>query len=211
MNVSTMTLTAIDVMSKIGSFYNYAWNTLIAVVTISFAITGIVIPLLYAWYRRSSDSARTKEILDRLQDESMRIQEKVVAESKKIISKDLDERDRKVFKAIKVAESRVFHVQGNMMLRDKNYIGAFESFLAAAQHQTSFGDNFNLRRIIPILIGKVFPNLIRTDITPEINLKFDKWIASLKEKDSELDCVFSDDISKLKIQFEKARERTVVN
>ena len=49
----------IDLVNKVDSFYNSAWDKLIIVGSLAFGIVGIVVPFIIQWYQK-----RTLELKD---------------------------------------------------------------------------------------------------------------------------------------------------
>ncbi len=61
----------IDLVTKVDSFYNNAWQKLIIVGTVAFAIIGIALPLIIQWYQKKalslSEELLKKEIESQVQ------------------------------------------------------------------------------------------------------------------------------------------------
>jgi LPS O-antigen subunit length determinant protein (WzzB/FepE family) len=52
--VEKTTDNSIDLINKVDSFYNSAWDKLIIVGSIAFAIIGILVPYVIQWYQKKT-------------------------------------------------------------------------------------------------------------------------------------------------------------
>jgi hypothetical protein len=209
--VSTSTLTAIDLLDKVNAFYSSAWDQLMAVVGVSFAITGILVPLLYEVYRKRNEKATQSAMRQKFEDEAKSIKEalksELIASVKQSIDSDLKERDRKIFRAIRISESRVFHVQGNALIDQKRYPEALASFLTALKTQANNNDCHNLKKLLTSVPEFVLPNIKANQITADIESRFSDALEAIQEKNVNLEFLLSDEIKKLEEEFEKAKNR----
>jgi len=67
----------IDLIAKVDSFYNSAWNKLIIVGSVAFAIVGVIVPFVIQWYQK-----RTLKL-------SEEIMKKEFSEHKKILKEEI--------------------------------------------------------------------------------------------------------------------------
>ena len=50
--VRTSSSNGLDILEKVDTFYNNAWNKLIIVGSVAITIVGIVVPLIIQWYQK---------------------------------------------------------------------------------------------------------------------------------------------------------------
>lgn len=180
---------SMDLLYKMDSFYNNAWTKLILVVTIAFAIIGIVVPVLIQWYQKRELKLGEEKLRDDIKitvDKATKGFTKYVDEQ---VQRKFDELDLKVTKHVKKLDGRTYQLQANSSLNqaDNRAIG---SYLAAIR---SFYEGDDMRQVTTllkyILSDKVSLKLFSKTIAEESfkfhNINYRELFKHLVEKDQD--------------------------
>jgi hypothetical protein len=162
--IQTATTELIDIVNKVDSFYNSAWNKLIIFGSISFGIIGLIVPYIIQIYQKRtlkiSEELLKTEIetkIGNVKSELLRDVDEKFEKHIKLLDKKLDE-----FKA--EASARTFHLQGNVNISKKIYKSAYGDFVFAAKNYIVCKNYANLNVVLKILLDKCIPNLTFEEI-----------------------------------------------
>jgi len=150
---------AFDLVNKVDSFYNSAWNKLMIFGSIAFAILGIVVPLVIQWYQK-----KTLKISEELQKKEIETQIlKVKTELLTDLTKSLEDKisifEAKIEELNASATAKAFQMQGNTRLRENYFSGALSDFIEAAGNYILCKDYLNLQRVLNLILNSCLPKL----------------------------------------------------
>lgn len=155
---------AIDLIQKVDTFYNNAWNKLIFVITIGFAIVGIIVPLFLQWLQKRTLKAseellkkeigeKTKEIKDKITDELLiKIDEKF-----KVYEKEI-----KITRATGKAKASL--AEGKYNLEKNDYKRALSDFINASYGSIECDDYKTLQDVVKYILNNCLPYLSKEEI-----------------------------------------------
>lgn len=225
----------LDLIQKVDTFYNTSWNHLLLYSGITITTLGVFLPLLIQWFqtrsiRREEEASITKintlvaaartELASQLSNEA-EIQKIQIAEQLKqfkellaTTSKSLtDDIDKKVNQAkteletqVEATTGNVFHVQGSMLLNEKDYTGAVRSYLIGAMKFAAGHDELNLRRAIAQVISTL-SSINKSDLSEasDIDDKVKKLAGKLNELNE--NGRYQDSIRDIRSAFRAASDR----
>lgn len=154
-----------ELINQVNEFYNSAWDKLVIVATVSFAIVGIIVPLLIQWYQKKSLQSSEDRLKNEINAESNKIKEALEIEMRAFLELETKKFEDKIKKLENKFEAGIFHVQGNNELHRKDYKSAFGSLCIAAMFYVRIDDFQNLRAILDdIDHGDWIQNLEKKDI-----------------------------------------------
>jgi len=149
----------VDLIQKIDSLYNNAWNKLVIVGSVAFAIVGIIVPLVIQWYQRRtlklSEELMKKEIAENAEEKK----EEII----NVISEEIEAKFQSYEKQLKMANAssnaKIFFAQGKFNL-EKNYFPvALNEFITASYSCIECEDYQTLQKLLQAILHDCLPNL----------------------------------------------------
>ncbi|HQB08814.1 MAG TPA: hypothetical protein PLW37_03020 [bacterium] len=194
----------IDLIAKVDSFYNSAWNKLIIVGSVAFAIVGVIVPFVIQWYQK-----RTLKLSEEIMKKEFSEHKKILKEEiYKEVAHEIENKFEKYEKELRLANAsanaKIFFSQGKFSL-EKNYFSvALNEFITAA-HSCMDGNDFQtLQKILKSILEDCLPNLSREEID-DLRISDNKDLNSLLVLLSQHDNsgVFQDVIGSIKVKITK--------
>jgi hypothetical protein len=193
---------AINLIEKIDSFYNNAWNKLIIVVSIAITIVGVVVPFFVQWYQkrvmRQNEIALKKE----MELQILKIKAEIEADIIKKMEEKNKENESKLKRIHASLNAKFFHLQANNNIQKNDFKGAIGDLIIAATDYLFCKDNQNLRRVLNIITTGCLPKLSRQEVD-EIKIStgndLDLLITLLEKNDKEK--IYTDNIREIKVKL----------
>ncbi len=158
------TLEIIDLIQKVDAFYNNAWNKLIIIGSVAFAIVGIIVPLLFQWYQRRT-LKQSEEILKKeISEQSKKIKAEILEKVSDEIKTQFAKYETEIKRLNASANAKTLLIQGRLHL-EKNYhhlalgdiVSASFSFIESEDYQ-------NLQIALNFILNDCLPNLSKEEI-----------------------------------------------
>lgn len=154
----------LELVEKIDSFYNSAWNKLVIVGSIAFGIIGIVMPILLQWYQRKVLSANEDKLKAIILNESKNIENKLMDEVQQLIDEKLEQYEEKIEKINASSRAKTFHLQANSNVEFNRYKDAYTDYISAGFNYHESDDFLNLRRVLKNIQVVCIPKLCTQDV-----------------------------------------------
>jgi len=196
MPISTATLTAIDLLNSVNTFYESAWNKLALGGGILITVVGIVIPILVVLYQRNETERQEKKFIKQLEEKSQEFYKNLRLEIEKLKSEMLD-------KQIAGTAFSMINV-GAVYYEEKKYHLAFVNYLAALE-VLFISDSFTLLGSLLELIKISLINIYGSEISPDEEKKFNELIQKLENFKSKEQ--YKELVKSIKKQFIDAKVR----
>lgn len=137
-----------ELLNNVNAFYETSWNKLIIIGTVSFAIVGIIVPLILQWYQKRilqlSEDKMTNFIQSTLNKE--------IEKTNHLVERNIKEKNKEFEKRIEImkyqSSAQIFHLQAMLSLKDQKYIAALSDLMNSAQNYFKAQDDNNLSTII---------------------------------------------------------------
>lgn len=193
-----------DLLNKVDTFYQSAWTKLMISGSISFAIIGIIVPLILQWYQR-------KIALDSINVVKSELKSELVLETEKqrnimdTLLKEYEVKiEEKIIRLRKSTSAQTFHLQGVQAWNDKQMVLATKDFIQAANLYSQTKDDLNLKTILNALIEVCSAGLKKDDISQlELRgIKFERLFQQLQNSKNPL---LTEPIISLKSAYEKVK------
>ncbi len=191
--VQVNTNNSIDLIQKVDSFYNNAWDKLIIFGSVIFAIVGIAVPIAIQWYQ--------KKTLKLSEDQ---LKNKIISDLSTKIEEKFNEYEKKIKLLIASAEAKPFLLQGKLNLEKNYYQTALSEFIAASSGFIEGDDYQKLQEALKLILNDCLPNLSLEEINDlkiandsDLNL----FLSQLKEKDNK--GIFTTTIQEIKLKLTK--------
>lgn len=191
----------IEIINQVNEFYNSAWDKLIIVGTIAFAIVGLLVPLLIQWYQKKSMTLNEEKLKNHLNDEVEKIKNALKNDMKEIFDNEIIKFETKIEKIKNSSEAGIYHIQGNGELDKKNYLEALHSFIIASSFYIDAGDYLNLQIILEAIETDCLDKVEKKeydDLTLTSNNTFEMLFVKIKANDK--NGAFTHVINKIKLK-----------
>jgi hypothetical protein len=184
--VEVTTDNTMDLISMVDSFYNSAWNKLIIVGSVSFAVIGILIPFVIQWYQKKTLRISEELLKREIENQTLKLRTELLDD----INKRLEERvkifEKRMQELNASTEAKTFHLQANGQLFDNQFTSALVDYITAARNYIACGDYSNLQTVLRIINDNCIPKLSLEEIN-------DIKISSDCDLDKLLDDLWSSD------------------
>jgi hypothetical protein len=204
----------LKILESVNQFYSQSFNQLVVITVAVLAFAGVVMPVLISLYQKRLFRLEHEEIRNRLKDEldaelAIAITEvrKEYEEKEKQYLSRIDSLDEKLEKEIAGSIGGNLHIQGNMNLKDQQYLNAFTSLTKAAINHIKADKETNLRRALRLVTDKCLPKLNKTRLERDEGVieSYEDLLEKLSEYN--VNDRYKDDIRLLKIRFKQAMAR----
>lgn len=157
---SNLDLITLEILSKIDSFYSTSFNSLMWILSISFVLIGIVVPIILSHIQKKNFNAQLKEVENNfktylrnemkeseaaLQNQFTQRIDKEIIEQKEFFKKEREIIEEKYDKANTSAEAFTYCTQARVNYADNEYAAAAESYIISTERYLIVNDfkNFN--------------------------------------------------------------------
>lgn len=172
----------IDIIDKVDTFYNNAWDKLILVGVVAFGIIGIIVPVIIQWYQK-----RTLKISEELMKKDIESQvSKMKAGILIELAPQIEGEFKKYEKKIKILNAKTFLIQGKLNLEKNYYHPALGNFIAASFSFIVSDDYQNLQHALHLILNDCLPYLSQeevTDLKIANDSNLDLLLKNLKDSD----------------------------
>lgn len=141
----------IDLINKVDSFYNSAWNKLIIFGSVAFAIIGILIPFVIQWYQNKTLKISEELLKKEIENQTSKIKAELLGDINIILEERISIFEQKIEKLNASANAKAFHLQGNSQLNIANISGALSDYIAAAMDYLVCEDYSNLHTVLRVI------------------------------------------------------------
>lgn len=124
----------IDLVQKVDDFYNNAWSKLIFIISISFTIVGVIVPLFIQWLQKRTLKASEDLLKKEIVDKTKAIKEEILTN----IKKEVEEKFKLYEKEIEItrasANAKLYLAEGKVKLSMNYYDKALSDFISASEN-----------------------------------------------------------------------------
>lgn len=158
----------IDLINKVDSFYNSAWDKLIMMGTVAFAIVGIVVPLIIQWYQKKSLKISEELLKKEIENQVSKIKQEILVDISNILDSKFQVYEQKIENLAAAANAKSFHIQGNFYCSIGDFSKGLSDYITAAYNYLICEDFNNLQIINNNISDICFKKLTYVEI---MNLK----------------------------------------
>ena len=188
---------SIDIIEKVDSFYNNAWNKLILFGSILFVIVGVFVPLVIQWYQKRTLKLSEDALKNNLKKEL----------TKELLD-DIDKKFRENENQLKAlnasANAKILFSQAKFSVEKNSYKGALGEIVTASISSLECNDFRTLQEILDFLLNNCLPYLSIEEIN---DLKtanvcdLNHFLEELNKKDDR--AMFQTKIGDIKVKMSK--------
>lgn len=205
---------AIDLIDKVNSFYHTAWDKLIIVGTVSFAVIGIIVPLIIQWYQKRTLAISESLLKKNIENQILLLKADILEDINKTIADKVQEFENSITKLNAASNARTLHLQGNTALNNnKNVNRALSDYILAAENYLKCEDYPNLQTMLRLIEKECIPKLSLEeidDIKIANNSDLERLFENVQQADDKN--MFTQTIRNIRLQINKLpktiREKT---
>ena len=178
---------SLDVLEKVDYFYNSAWNKLVLIGSISFAIVGIVVPLLIQWYQKKVLVLSENKLKAEIKSETSKIEKRIKESVQTELEEKIKDYEKKIESLNASSNAKAFHLQANSSFERGEYQSALADYITASFDYLKADDFSNLQTTLRIICDNCLQHLSSEEIN-DIKIfhgeDLDKLLEELDEKDN---------------------------
>jgi len=154
----------IELINKVDTFYNSAWDKLVLIGTISFAVIGLLVPFVIQWYQKKSLKVSEELLKKEMENQSMKLKAEILEDINNTLEERIKDFENKINELNASITAKTFHLQGNGHLADKLYAEALSDYITAAQNYLISHEHHNLQTVMRLIYESCIPNLSGEEI-----------------------------------------------
>jgi hypothetical protein len=182
--VETQTNDSIDLISKVDSFYNNAWDKLIIIGSVAFAIVGIVVPLVIQWYQKKTLKLSEELLKKEMEAQIGKIKDDIIGEITDKMETKIKDYEVKINRLNASTNAKAFHLQGNLSLDKELYQSALGDYITAGFDYLMCDDYQNLQTVLNLIATNCIPNLSIEEIDDLKTMTGNDLVALIEELES---------------------------
>lgn len=140
-----------ELLNQVNEFYNSAWEKLIIIGSIAFAIVGIIIPLIIQWYQKKQLKVSEEKLENKFKNEIESLKESIKEDIKDILKEEIKDFEKKIDKIDNASNAKLLHLQGQKSMASKNYDAALWNFLKSARLYSKSDEYGNLQAMLEMI------------------------------------------------------------
>lgn len=175
----------IDLINKVDSFYNSAWDKLIIMCSVALAIIGIAMPLILQWYQKKNIKISEAKLKSDIEAQASKLKAEILAEINITLEKRIKSFDIKFEEIHASTLARAFHLQADARINVKYISGAYCDYIYAAVNYIKCDDYINLQTVLEMILKLCLPELSIEEIENlnlEGNADLDALLKELSDK-----------------------------
>jgi hypothetical protein len=196
-SVQRAAINGLDVLEKVDTFYNNAWDKLVLFGSILFAVVGVFLPIMIQWYQRRAIRLSEVQLRDRIKTD-------LRTELLTSIAEKFEINDKQIQSLISSANSKILFAQAKFSLEKNAYGGALAEFVASGYSSMEGNDYRTLQEILDYILKNCLQNLSIEEINDLRTAgicDFTKFVDDLAKKDDR--AMFQSKIGDIKVKLSK--------
>ena len=178
--INTTSDNGMELINKVDSFYNSAWDKLIIIGSLAFAIVGVLVPFVIQWYQKQTLKTSENLLKKEIESQISKIKSEILSEINLVIEDKFKFIDSKIEQFNCASAARTYHLQGNGQLSEGLMKDALADYIAAAQNYFKSEDFINLQTILNAISNNCIPTLSIEDID-DLNISHNRSLYELLE------------------------------
>ncbi|MCO6176065.1 hypothetical protein NHF50_13520 [Flavobacterium sp. NRK F10] len=162
--IAQTTENGIELINKVDSFYNSAWDKLILVGTVAFGVIGILVPFVIQWYQKKTLKISEELMKKELENQALTLKAELLDHININIKKEIKIFEEKIEKLNASTNAKAFHLQGNGQLANGYKAGALSDYIISADNYIICEDYNNLQTVLRLILEDCLPSLSLEEI-----------------------------------------------
>lgn len=188
---------SLELIERVESFYNNAWNKLIIFGSILFAIVGLFVPLVIQWYQKRTLKLSEETLKNYLRKE-------LTEELLESIEEKFKENEKQLKALNASANAKILFSQAKFSVEKNSYKGALGELVTASFSSLECNDYKTLQEMLDFILNNCLPYLSIEEIN---DLKtanvcdLNHFLEELNKKDDR--AMFQTKIGDIKVKISK--------
>ena len=157
--VEKTTDNGLELINKVDSFYNSAWDKLILVGSVAFGVIGILVPFVIQWYQKKSLKISEELMKKEMENQTLKLKSELLDDINKTLEERIKIFEEKIEKLNASTNAKTFHLQGNGNLKSGDMLNAIADYITCAEDYIICEDYSNLQTILRLILNDCLPNL----------------------------------------------------
>jgi hypothetical protein len=202
--VESSSLDGIELINKVDSFYNSAWDKLIVSGSLALAVIGLLVPYLIQWYQKKNLKI-SEELLKRdIENQSLKLKSELLDDINKTLEEKIQEFETKLEKMQASTYARAHHLQANLQTDNGDFLGAYADYYYSAQEYLLCEDFVNLNIVLKIILNDCLPELSVEEINDvKISDGYDLEFLLENVKAKDVNGTFVSIVSQIRLKLSK--------
>jgi hypothetical protein len=199
----------IELINKVDSFYNSAWDKLILVGTVAFGVIGILIPFVIQWYQKKTLKISEELLKKDLENQILKLKSELLDEINITLEERIKIFEEKIEKLNASTNAKTFHLQGNGQLGDGYISAALSDYIISAEGYLFCEDYSNLQVVLGLILESCLPTLSYEeigDLKLSHNCDFESLLDDITNKNE--NGIFSKTLRDIKLKLSKLPKTT---
>lgn len=154
----------IELINKVDTFYNSAWDKLVLIGSISFAVIGLLVPFVIQWYQKKSLKISEELLKNEMLNQAAILKGEILEDINNTLADRIKDFENKIDELNASITGKTFHLQGNGHLNDKLYDEALSDYIKSAQNYLLCHDHNNLQTVMRLIQKDCIPMLSKEEI-----------------------------------------------
>lgn len=154
----------IELINKVDSFYNSAWDKLIVVGSVAFGVIGILVPFVIQWYQKKSLTISEELMKKEMENQVFRLKSELLIDINKTLEERIKIFEEKIEKLNASTNAKTFHLQGNGNLKSGEILEALSDYITCAEDYIICEDYSNLQNVLRVILNDCLPKLSLEEI-----------------------------------------------
>tara|TARA_R110001583_G_C5584277_1_gene403160 strand:- start:160 stop:855 length:696 start_codon:yes stop_codon:yes gene_type:complete len=162
--INANNLNDLEIIDKIDSFYNNAWNKLIFIITIGFAIVGVIIPIFIQWLQKNTLKTSEELLKIEIENKTAEIEKEITTKLLLSIDQKFKEYEKEIVITRASGKAKAYFSEGKYNLEKNEYDRALADFINSGYACTKSNDHKTLQDIIKYILENCLPYLSQEEI-----------------------------------------------
>lgn len=162
--INSYNMNEVDIVQKIDSFYNNAWNKLILVITIGFTIVGVIVPLFIQWLQKKTLKTSEELLKKEIETRTIKIEKSIQTKMLELINEKFLNYEKEIRITKASGKAKTSFAEGKYNIEKNEYNRALGDFISSAYACIESDDHKTLQDIVKNILDNCLPNLSKEEI-----------------------------------------------
>lgn len=163
-SIEQNTVSGIELINNVDSFYNSAWDKLIIVGSVAFGVIGILVPFVIQWYQKKTLKISEELLKKEIESQNTKIKAELLEDINQTLNERIEVFEKKIEKLNASTNAKAFHLQGNSQLDEGFISGALSDYITASHDYLICEDFSNLQTVLRLILNDCIDKLSTEEI-----------------------------------------------
>ncbi len=154
----------LDILNKVDSFYNSAWDKLIIIGSLAFTIVGIVIPFVIQWYQKKTLKLSEELLKKEIEAQTAKVRAEIIQELEALMNEKIKVYEAKIEEFNSSLNAKAFHLQANLSSEKGHHQSALGDYITASFDYLLCNDYQNLLTVLNLISNSCITHLSTEEV-----------------------------------------------